>query len=71
VAAQLAQQSAAAFLSPSSRSANTGEKRKTRKPAFNWKQFPFRAKYLFGIMGESAAPNLPLARQQRIQLPAA
>jgi hypothetical protein len=70
MAADLAQQPAVTYLFPSSAAEITGENRKTRKLAFNWKQFPFRAKYRPEIMGESAAPKLPPTRQQRIHLPA-
>jgi hypothetical protein len=55
--AGLAQQSAVATLFPSSATAKTGEVRKTRKLAFNWKQFRFRAKSFSAVMGEPAAPK--------------
>jgi hypothetical protein len=40
-----------------------------RKLAFNWKQFPFRAKYLSEIMENPQPQKLPPAQQQRIHQP--
>jgi hypothetical protein len=54
---------------PPSECANTGENHKTRKLAFNWKQFPFRAKYSSEIMENPQPQKLPPARQQRIHQP--
>jgi hypothetical protein len=43
--------------------ANTGENRKMRKLAFNWKQFLFRATFFPESCDNPQPQNLPTARQ--------